>query len=521
MLHTRFKVALWSAVGFAVCTGSFSAYGQARPATSIVQQKVSDLVEEVLTAEVEIEVMRRRAKIVRMKESVFRTAVADPSIVEIVPFGPREIELIGKETGSTTVTVWTGTEDKPRLLTLLVTVTKDTAVEQRRRMEYSELQAMMNEFFPNSRIQLIPVADKVILRGQARDEEEATQIASILQGNGGGGLNGFGSRGTFQSGRAASPFPDATTLPEADLINMLQVPGEKQVMLKVRIAEMKRSATRNLGSDFSFDVGDFMLNSSLAGGGNVLLSGTFDNDSFSLLLNALETNGNAKILAEPNLTVLSGRTASFVAGGEFAVPTIVGVGGAQAATTSFKAFGTQLSFTPTVLDKDRIRLQVVPTFSTLNSANAVQGIFGVDTRTVTTTVDMREGQVFAIAGLIQEQQRGDISNLPVLGNIPLLNTLFANRSISRDETELVILVSPELVHPMEPEQAPAILPGMEVTEPNDLDFYIFGDIEGRPNGHHRSTVWPLYRNRMKRLGGMEGVRSTEAYYINGPHGFTP
>jgi pilus assembly protein CpaC len=122
--------------------------------------------------------------------------------------------------------------------------------------------------------------------------------------------------------------------------------------------------------------------------------------------------------------------------------------------------------------------------------------------------------------LIQEQQRGDITRLPVLGHIPLLNFITANRSISRDETELVILVSPELVHPLEPEQAPPILPGMEVTEPNDLDFYIYGDIEGRPELHHRSTVWPLYRSRLKRSGGVETIRNCEDYYIQGDAGFS-
>jgi pilus assembly protein CpaC len=493
----------------------------ARPAASAaIQKKVNDLVEEVLTTEVELEVIKRRAKILRMKQPIFRTAIADPQVVEVVPFGSQEIEFIGRQTGSTTVTVWTGTEANPQLLTVLITVTKDDAVDQQRRLEYGELQTMINELFPNSRVQLIPVADKVIIRGQARDEQEAVQILAIVKQNAtaDAGLGGTGS--TVFGGSASEPFPDASTLPAANLINMLEVPGEKQVMLKVRIAELKRSAVRSLGSDFNLNVGDFAFSSILGAGGNVLLSGTFDEDSFNLMLSALESNGSAKILAEPNLVVLSGKTANFLAGGEFAVPTVVGVGGAQAATTTFKEFGTRVAFSPTVLDKDRIRLQVSPTFSTVNPAIAVNGIFGLDTRTATTTIDLREGQVLAIAGLIQEQQRGDIARLPLLGNIPLLNAITANRQVSRDETELIILVSPELVHPLEPEQAPPILPGMEVTEPNDLDFYIFGDIEGRPEMHHRSTVWPLYRNRLKRSGGVEVIRSTESYYIQGNHGFS-
>lgn len=210
-----------------------------------------------------------------------------------------------------------------------------------------------------------------------------------------------------------------------------------------------------------------------------------------------------------------------ISGGQFAVPTVVGVGGAQASTTTFKGFGTQLSFSPTVLDHDRIRLNVSPRFSTLNSANSVGGIFGVDTRSVNTTVELREGQVLAIAGLLQEQQRGDSSRVPILGENRFLRPLFENKTISRDETELLILVSPELVQPMESHEAPTILPGMEVTEPDDVDFFIYGDIEGRPGFHHRSTVWPLFKNRNCRCkDDFEAINRSQQYYVHGDNGFS-
>ncbi len=263
-----------------------------------------------------------------------------------------------------------------------------------------------------------------------------------------------------------------------------------------------------------------MFESVLASGGNALLSGMFNDASFELVIKALQKNGNAKILAEPNLVTLSGHPATFLAGGEFAVPTVVGVGGAQAATTQFKGFGTSLTFTPTVLDRDRIRLNVSPTFSTLNAANSVGGVFGLDTRTVQTTVDLREGQVLAIAGLIQEQQRGDKSFLPVIGEWPILNFIAATRTVTRDETELIVLVTPELVHPMEPDQAPSILPGMEVTEPNDLDLFIYGDIEGRSELHHRSTVWPLYKSRLKRCYDRDKKSKSARFFLKGKHGFS-
>lgn len=494
---------------------------QAQKDLGLVQQKVTDLIEEVVAAEVELEVTLHRSKILRMKQDIFRVAVADPTILDFVAFGSREVEIIGKETGSTTVTLWIGDELNARLLSMLVTVVKDDAVDDRRRLEYGELEAMINEGFPNSRIQLIPIADKLMVRGQARDEEEALQIMSLIRQN--GGTAGYLGNGTGMNlaaqGAASEPFPEASQLPSATVINMLEVPGEKQVMLKVRIAELKRSAVRELGADFNIDIKEFFVESLLSGGGNLFATGTFNNGAFELVLNWLMTNGSAKILAEPNLVVLSGHPATFLAGGEFPVPTVVGVSGAEAATTYFKGFGTQLNFTPTVLDKDRIRLHVSPTFSTLNEDASVNGIFGLDTRTVSTTVDLREGQVLAIAGLLQEQQRGENVRVPYLGEVPGLNVLLADRNISRDETELLILVSPDLVHPLEPDQAPAILPGMEVTEPDDHQFFWYGDIEGDPNVHHRSTVWPLYRSKMKRAGARFPSNSQQ-YYIQGAHGFS-
>lgn len=511
-----------SMAGVSVAVSLASAQAQPPAPRASVGDKVNNLVESVISAEVELEVSMRRSKILRMKADIFRAAVADPSILDFVAFGSREIEIIGKQTGSTTVTLWLGDEQNAQLLSMLVTVVKDDAVDDKRRMEYGELEAMINEMWPNSRVQLIPIADKVIVRGQARDEEEALQIMSIIRENG-GSVDAYGNDGTGNlaaQGAAAEPFPDASTLPQATIISMLEVPGEKQVMLKVRIAELKRSAVRELGANFDFNIKEFMLSSLLTGGGNILASGTFSDGSFDVILRWLMRNGSAKILAEPNLVVLSGHPATFLSGGEFAVPTVVGVGGAQAATTYFKGFGTQVTFTPTVLDKDRIRLHVAPTFSTLNRTNAVGGVFGLDTRTTTTTVDLREGQVLAIAGLLEEFQRGENTRVPIFGEIPLVNALLSNKNMTRDETELLILVTPELVHPLEPDQAPSILPGMEVTEPDDLQFFCYGDIEGDPGVYHRSTVWPIYKSKMKRAGvPARNAECSQNYYIQGSHGF--
>ncbi|MFP6766514.1 MAG: pilus assembly protein N-terminal domain-containing protein [Planctomycetaceae bacterium] len=499
------------------------------PQPNALKLKVQELVDEVISAELEIEVPLRRSKILRMKQNIFRVAVADPEIVDFVAFGSREVELIGKERGSTSLTFWMGTEDDARILSMLVTVTADHSPEDQSRVDYGLLAAKINELFPDSRVQLIPIGQKLIVRGQTRDEAEASKVLSIVRSAiGSAGRQGIG--GAFVSGQADFPEITGQLQPPSNLriVNFLHVPGEKQVLLKVRIAELKRTADRSLGANLGpvnvsgtagNSVREFLFDSVLGTATTAMVSGTFTDSSFNVALQALVKTSNAKILAEPNLVTLSGTTANFIVGGEFAVPTVVGVGGAQASTTEFKGFGTQLTFTPTVIDHDRIRLQVTPTVSEANGPS-VNGIPGLSTRSAQTTVDLREGQVLAIAGLIQDTQAGAKAALPYLGEIPGLNLFTSTRSVVREETELIILVTPELVHAMEPGQAPSILPGMEVTEPNDLDLYLYGDIEGRNECHHRSTVWPLYKSRLKRCHGSHaGARST-GYFVHGDHGFS-
>jgi pilus assembly protein CpaC len=304
------------------------------------------------------------------------------------------------------------------------------------------------------------------------------------------------------------------------IINLIRVPGEHQVMLKVRIAELKRSAVRKFGASLDAEVSDFIFGTGGAAG-NAVISGTFSENSFKLSLEALEQHKVAKILAEPTLVTISGRSATFMSGGEFAVPTVVGVEGVQAASTSFKGYGTLLTFTPTVLDKDRIRLQVNPQFSTLNSATSVNGIFGMDTRSASTTVELREGQVLAIAGLTQSQQNGGTSRLPGLGNIPILGALGASNSASSDEVELLVIVSPEIVHGVDASEVPQLLPGVNVTEPTEVDFFLRNRIEGRPGHYHRATVWPNYRDQLLHPNlYFNSYENSARYFSTGKVGFS-
>ncbi len=491
-------------------------------ASSVWQAKEDALLSGVIDTGKSMKIDPRFSKLIKTNRPVTRVSVTNPEVLEVVQFGPTEFELIGGQTGTTTLTFWIDcNEQECEILRYIVEVAPNEAVEERREIEYAVLERKINELFPDSLVQLIPVADKLIIRGQARDAEEASRILAIVRGQAGddGAASG---QARINQGVASEPFPGVGALPPASVINMLQVPGEMQVLLKVRVAELSRTALREMGSQFNIKASDFSFDSLLGLTGTV--KAVLDTDEVKFVLEALSTNSYSKILAEPNLVTLSGHPAYFIAGGEFAVPVVVGVEGAAAATTNFRAFGTQLAFTPTVLDKDRIRLHVTPSISDINSKNTVDGIPGLDTRSVSTTVDLREGQWLAIAGLLQDQQSGSKARVPFLGDVPMLDAVFSNKEARREETELIVLVSPELVHPLEAEEAPQILPGMEVTEPGDLAFFVGGSIEGRPGCQHRSTVWPNVQRAILRSHcegkRQAGYQQCESYYIQGSHGFS-
>jgi len=494
------------------------------------QKKAAMLIEKILEPELQLTLKPTRSKFVTTKLPIRRIAITNPQVMEVTQFSPTQIELIGVNSGETTLTLWfVGPNNANHTLRYLVKVTHDELPDSTAKVEWGRLQSKINELFPNSQIQLIPIADKLVVRGQARDSAEVTQILNLLRQGGSGSSNQNGSSGNLGGGQALE-IPGADNLPNYRVVNLLNVPGEQQVMLKVRIAELTRSAVRELGTDFSIVKDSFELAYSVGTTPNI--TAILDNADLSLFIQAFASNGHGKILAEPTLVTISGKTATFLAGGEFAVPTTVGVGGVGAVSTTFRGFGTQVNFTPTVLDKDRIRLQVASSFSSLNQDNAVSGIPGLNTRAVQTTVDLREGQWLAIAGLIQDEQGGSRGRLPYLGDIPLIGAVFGNQRISRNETELVVLVSPQLVHPMEADQVPLVLPGMGVTEPNDHDFFFRQQIEGDPNCNHRSTIWPVQRERIRQARkaaiqdakmykkSQHGFQKHQRYYISGPQGFS-
>jgi pilus assembly protein CpaC len=520
------------------------------------QRKAQDLIGQWVGTDLTLDLDPRHSKILRTKKPVARISITNPDVLEVTQFSPTEFELIGARTGQTNFTLWfaePGGQGPGEMLRYMVRVYPDQSAEEQQTIEYGELERRINELFPNSSVHLIPIADKLIVRGEAHDSREAAEIMGILRSESGqvkaagaaatgaAAPGGAGFGGVLpgavnpQSGLAATPeggppvrlgaavnlFPGRPARP-VNLINMLDVPGEMQVMLKVRVAELSRSALRNIGSQMNLNFGNFALNSNFGLGS--AFNAVLTTKDVMLTIDAIASNSYGKVLAEPNLVTLSGNSASFIAGGQFAVPTAVGVNGIGAVSTNFQGFGAQLQFTPTVIDKDRIRLQVAPTFSTLDQANAVNGIPGLDTRAVTTTVELREGQWLAIAGLIQDQLQGSKAGVPWLSDLPYISFLFSNRHIQRDETELLVLVSPELVHPLEPEEAPLVLPGMELTEPGNWAEYLVGDYEGRIGCEHRGTTAPIDQQHLReaRIDARREARyqRSEDRYLEGPHGFS-
>jgi pilus assembly protein CpaC len=336
------------------------------------------------------------------------------------------------------------------------------------------------------------------------------------------------------------------------IINLLRVAGSQQVMLKVRIAELNRTALRRIGANFlgldphtggivgsiiagpeNFQgtigqPGNLIKGNQLFGaaamgpnGLNTTVFGIFQDANFEFTLGALRQNGLLKILAEPNLVALNGQLASFLAGGEFPVPVPqVGAAGiAPTITVRFREFGVRLGFVPYILDGEIIRLTVAPEVSNIDFTIAVTLVAGgtpvpgLNTRKAQTTVELREGQTLAIAGLLQLTLNGNTARIPGLGDLPILGEFFSNTSSERTEKELVVLVTPYLVEPMNHGQVPPT-PGDEVKEPNDLEFYFLNRIEARTGKDFRATIawddpW-----------GLRHLLHLEKKYVNGPVGFS-
>jgi len=382
-----------------------------------------------------IDMISGKSIVMKSEINVKRISIGSPEIADFILLSPKEIYIQGKAAGLTNMILWQDNK---------VTSIYDIEVKY----DVSRLKEKLYQLLPDEKeIQIMSTGDSLTLSGRVSSAENLSQ-AMVLA---------------------------ASYAPEGKINNLLTVGGTHQVMLEVKIAEMSRSVGRNLGIDLEniSHIGDvaiqllsnFGVASTTTGGPTLGLGyGTWDT-----MINALKSNGQVKILAEPNLITLSGQTASFLAGGEYAIP----VSSEDGITVEYKDYGVGLSFTPNVLSQDKINIKVDTSVSELlPTANLTNENFiapGLSTRRTATTIELADGQSFVIAGLLSESITESVKKFPFLGDIPFLGILFRSSSFLKNETELVIIVTPRLVKPIDKETQP--VPTDYYEEPSDTEFY--------------------------------------------------
>lgn len=389
-----------------------------------------------------------KSQVLRVDQPFSGLSVGNPAVADVVALSNRSIYVLGKSLGATNLTIY---GPNRRILSVVdLTVGHDVL----------GLGIKLGELFPTESIEVRSANDSLVLSGTLSTPEQLAQAAAI----------------------AESYAPGKVT-------NLLRVNGSQQVMLQVTIAEVQRRVVRELGikpeilsGDFIFRPLDAIDPTKFAA---ALITAELGDVTVTGLIDALEEKGLVKVLAEPNLVALSGDTANFLAGGEFPVPVAQDVdSGALAITVAFKQFGVGLAFTPTVLNGDLINLVVNPEVSQIDPSVSVVlngfNIPGLSTRRATTTVELRDGQSFAIAGLLQSNFQDQVRQLPGIGDIPILGALARSSEFLHNETELVIIVTPRLVKPVAPNMLAA--PTDNFVPPSDLDIFLHGRVEAPESG---------------------------------------
>lgn len=413
---------------------------------------IGRLMYDIQMGEQKIQMAADSSRIMRLKgKRIPKVLVENPEVIHVIAVSPSELQVSGKKPGVTRVSVW---DDEGNVYTLDMTVYRDGKA----------LRAMLAQEFPAASVRVRPLESSVMLSGWVDDPESISMIVRM----------------------AEDYYPK--------VINNLRVGNNQQVMLNVRVMEVSRTKLRRLGVDWAvFGSSDFVAQTISGliqettsnarsivgtGGSTITLGLTGGSSNFFAVIDALRQHDLAKVLAEPVLTTISGRAASFNVGGEFPILVPQGLG---TVGIEYKSFGTKIDFVPIVLGDGNIRLEVRPEVSEIDNARGVDvngfRVPGIRTRTVDTAVEMRAGQTLALAGLIQERVESQSRGLPVLADLPVAGAMFRRVVDTTNEIELLILVRPELVDAMDPHEVPLHGPGTQSGVPNDHDFYLGGVIE--------------------------------------------
>ncbi len=403
-----------------------------------------------------LNVPMNRAVVVESDQPFAELSVANPAIADVSALSDRSIYVLGKAPGTTTLTILDGTG---RLI---------TNVDVRVAPDVTEFKERLRQILPGETIEVRTANDGIVLSGTVSSTQKLQRALDLAE-------------------RYA---PERVS-------NLMGVGGVQQVMLKVRFAEMQRSVAKSLGASLSAtenrsggrvgvasETGTFLSGNNALGQPITTTPGSvgaalfgFDVGSVEvgILLEALENKGMVRTLAEPNLTALSGQEAKFLAGGEYPVP-VAQEGGTV--TIEFKPFGVELNFIPRVVDGDLINLEMKAAVSSIDSTTGINldsiQVDGFKRRETSTTVELRDGESFAVAGLLQDDFRDANSQVPWLGDIPVLGALFRSAEYQRQQSELVIIVTPHLVTPTRGEAL--ALPTDRVRPPSEKDLFLFGNV---------------------------------------------
>ena len=419
-----------------------------------------------------------KSTLMRLPFAASRMSVGDPRIADVILLNPNEVYLLGRSVGTTNLILWNKSNDATII---------DLAVG----IDSSSLQARMAELLPSEKISVTVAGDTLILSGMVSDVVKADQALSLanayVQRSARSGSTASGAAPAAAAGSAA-PAPAAT--PDAStprVINLLSIAAPQQVMLEVKVAEVSKVLVDQLGASLGINktIGSwsYSLLSSLLSNNPSGLSGASKNNFFNL--DAQKRDGLIKVLAEPNIMAISGQEASFLAGGKIFIPVSqTNNNGVPTITLEEKEFGVAVKFTPTVLEGGRINLKVAPEVSDLNkdgigitatgiSATAILPSF--TTRRATTTVQLFDGQSFAIGGLIKNNVTSNIKAMPGLGEVPVLGALFRSTDFQTDRSELVFIITPHLVKPLPPDYK---LPTDGYIQPTRGDMFMQGKMEG-------------------------------------------
>jgi pilus assembly protein CpaC len=414
-----------------------------------------------------LEVPLNKSKVVSADRPIAKALIGSSDVADVLPLTDRSIFVLGKKMGTTSLTLY---DAGGRVLSVM-----DVAVGP----DVESLEAQFQQLIPGEQIEAHISNDSVVLSGMVNNPgavDRAVQLAKTFAGD--------------------------------KVVNLISVGSSQQVMLEVKFAEVSRSAERDIGVNlFGGSANGRTTGLSGAGSGWVGASAdgttpahftttgvsnvfgilrqsvTLGSVNIDAMLSALETRGLAKTLAQPTLLALSGEKASFLAGGEFPVPvaqsgsTGTGAGNNTAAiTVQFKPFGVSLGFTPTVLGDKTINLMVEPEVSSIDptASLTLNGITipGLRTRRASTTLEQRAGESFAIAGLLSTDFKTAVNQVPLLGSIPIIGALFRSTQFQKGQTELLIVVTPHLVAPLQPGQVR--LPTDRVKDPSEVDTFLLG-----------------------------------------------